>query len=155
MIRYRMFAIAAVIMIFPSLQAGACQPPSVVKSILKPTKNDLSTMNDGDLGKREKYLTLQRSSEKREWQQDHEDAISCGTAFFGSVPIIVGMCSDGLPTITHPSLENVPVGAVLGLITSITTTVAFAHWYQPPETETSKQLALVLQESKRRKEKVD
>lgn len=156
MMRYRILAIAAIAMTLPSLQAGACNPPSVGKSILKPTQNDLlSTVSDDDLARREDYLKLQRSSEKRKWKEEHDDAISCGHGCLGLTPIVTGMCFDGLATTMEPCLDRLPVGAAVGLLTSVTLMTAFSYWYQPPETETSAKLALVLQESKRRKEKVD
>lgn len=154
--RYCIRAIAAAVMLFPSLHAGVGEAPIVVKSILKPTQNDLlSTVSDDDLARREDYLKLQRSSEKRKWREEYDKEISCGQGISALTPIVIGMCFDGLATTMRPSTENLPIGAAVGLFTGVLAMTAFDYWFQPPETDTSKKLALVLQESKKRKEKTD
>lgn len=164
MMRYRILVIVIVIMTFPSLEVRACEEPSLVKSILKSTKTsdindllkqDLSIINNDDIQRVEDYLADKQFIEKREWRKKHADEIACCDGCLGLTPIVIGMCFDGCKTVAAPSLERLPIGAGVGLFTSVIAMTAFSHWYQAPETETSRQLALVLQESKRRKEKID
>lgn len=153
MMRYRTLIILTTVMILSTLHASEISEKTIdVNDLLK---RDLSILEDNNLVIVQKHLSHKRSIETKEWIDEHEDALSCGMSCSGLAPIAVGMYFDGLRTIISPSLENLPIGGGLGLLGSFTAMTAFSHWYQPPQTETSKKLALVLQESKRRKEKVD